>query len=194
MWRVIFPGLSDPDSPYSSGETYFIRRLSDIRDAIATGQWRTLAPGLSWMSVEQRQLSVIDNFIAIARHLQGNTDSATPKSNSIHTLSEVITEAPNTLGHSWHINSTLSSSRSQPPATQAGGAGGGPLPAAMTFQNHFTPLTMPLELGNQGLEHMHQYSRFFSDDSGQPLANSATFPQEFLDQINSAPWSPYFQS
>lgn len=117
MWRVIFDGVPDPDSPYDSGQRNSVLGMLDTRAAMENDQWQALSSGTPLENLRPNELSVIDTSIDPAREIQRGESGATTVLDSTQTSLATLELTQTVQDHS---TSVTSSRLIQPPATQEG--------------------------------------------------------------------------
>ncbi|KAG6368794.1 hypothetical protein INS49_003008 [Diaporthe citri] len=183
MWRVIYPGVDDPESPYASGETDLVQGMLDVRAAIENDQSRELSSGTSATNFGPYEWSIIDHFISVARPVQHGHSRATTLAGSSQTPSGDPAPLHAAQGPS---NPAPPSSSIQPPTNQAGGQG---LAANPLAQGYAPPLVQSSESQDPGWTGIYQPE--FGEGSSQPLVNQELSWDDFLGSSEQYTWGSY---
>lgn len=171
MWRVIYPGVDDPESPYASEETDLVQGMLDVRAAIENDQSRQLSSGTSMTNFGEYEWSIIDYFISVARPVQHGHNRATTLVDSSQTSSGDPASIHAAQGPS---NPAPPLSSIQPQTNQAGGHG---LVADGFAQSRAPPLVQPSASQNPDWADIYQPD--FGEGSSQSLANQ-DLPWEYF--------------
>lgn len=183
MWRVIYPGVDDPESPYASGETDLVQGMLDVRAAIENNQARGISSGTSMANFGEYEWSVIDYFINFARPVQHGHNRATALVDS----SQAPSGNPASIHAAQRPGNPAPPSRSfQPPTNQAGGHG---LVADPLAPSH-APSLVPAS-GSQDPDWTGMDQPDFGEGSSQSLANQELPWEYFFEQFGHYPWESY---
>ncbi|KAI7785169.1 hypothetical protein LA080_007836 [Diaporthe eres] len=178
MFRVIFPGVEDPVSPYSSGESDLVQGMLDVRAAIENGQAQAFSSGASVVNFGPDEWSIIERFTSVARQLQRGHNRAPTLANSLQPPSGEPASIHAAQGHSI-----------QPQASQAGGHG---LAADPLSQSHAPPLVRPSD--SQDSDGTGIYRPDFGEGSSQSLSNQDLPWEYFFEEFGHYPWDPHRQA
>lgn len=140
MWRVIYPDVADPESPYHSGQTNLIQGMLDIRASIVNAQSLATSTIASFTSFGPHEMAVIEAFIGAARQLQHGQHGqhgTMALADSSHTPSNAPASVPFPQGQSFPAS--LPTSTQHQPAEDLAWAEIIQLAADAEFQwdNHF---------------------------------------------------------
>lgn len=174
MWRVIYPGVDDPESPYSSGETDLVQGMLEVRSAIENDQSRAFLSGTPMTNFGPREWSIIDCFIGAARQFQRGHNRATTQADPLQRSSGEPASIHTVQGHS-----------TEPPTNQAGGHG---LAADPLAQSHAPRMVQPSNSQDPDWTGIPQPE--FGQGSGQPLANQE-LTWDFFGLSDQYPWDSY---
>lgn len=193
MWRTLFDGEPDPDSPYATEDTYAVQLMVDVRNGIMNHHLPTSAPNTTGTHFDESELPTLDKFIELVRQIDRSHDAGTSFAESFQTPSGLLMSSVQ-IGQE---NSSIAppSSSVQPSAIQLDIVGPEIVAAnwnASFQQNHGPPLAEQSATGYLGWPNIHPFDS--GEGSGQDFVNQALYEGINLAQFFDPPSGPYTSS